>query len=155
MQMRLQSLKISAAARERVFDSEMFYYFFTSSPGRAVRKSASRMFTSWFQTTGKKKHTKKNRHEFTFGCKEFRGRVLRMRDVRSATVGIMISFYMALFSLSRSLFRLSWTTEKYFYHLHEHVKNVEKCSSFFNVDKLGLCADCVTMKKFRQTRIEF
>jgi hypothetical protein len=39
MQMRLQSLKISAARRKRVFDSEMFYSFLATSlsPGRAVR----------------------------------------------------------------------------------------------------------------------
>lgn len=103
MQMKLRSLKISAAARE-FFDSEMFYYFFISS--------CSFLFVSQFKRKclrvclmrdGKRNvgKRKKNRHEFTFGCKMLCGEKIPPRGWEMWTrsgqaLGIMIRFLCAL-----------------------------------------------------------
>lgn len=99
MQMKLQSLKISAAARE-FFDSEMFYYFFdkflfvsfcftrSTTTQTTIRE---KMFTSLFNARWKANEVlgkEKNRHDFTFGCKMLCGEKFRREDERCERVQV-------------------------------------------------------------------
>ena len=151
--MRLQSLKISAAARENFWYQNVLLFFTSSRFGADVENGSKENVYESVQnkrdTKKKNKNTVTNPHSVVNSpwipdqsTVDERCQVNSGWNHDKLLCGVFLS-------LSSFFFRLSWTTEaeKILLSPSRTRKKCGKLFQFFNVDKFGLFADCVTELK--------